>query len=156
MKHIFYDNFIHYCREKGESASYACSQIGMSNATASQWKKRGTTPKKDLDKIANYFGISVETLLTKPFIVGDTYQNDSYESTMEKLAELKKQISETREQLGVYETSSGEPIFISYTGNGGTSKTSRYKDLLLKIVDALDEKGCKMLIEAYAEGSSEE
>lgn len=95
--------------------------------------------------------------MTDPYVIDEAYSVSRHESSRDKLANLRKQIEEVRGQLDDIETTTTvNGVLVSYTGNGGTSKTSRYKDLLLKIVDALDEKGCKMLIEAYAEGSSEE
>lgn len=62
---MFYDNFKAWCTKKGETPTWVGENVlGVSSAAVAQWKKRGTTPKYDtLQKIAEYFGITVDTLL---------------------------------------------------------------------------------------------
>lgn len=62
---MFYDRFKELCDAKGVSCNKAAVQIGLSNATPTTWKKRGLTPKGDtLSKIADYFGVTTDYLLT--------------------------------------------------------------------------------------------
>lgn len=62
---MFYDRFKALCDAKGVSCNKAAVQIGLSNATPTTWKKRGLTPKGDtLSKIADYFGVTTDYLLT--------------------------------------------------------------------------------------------
>jgi transcriptional regulator with XRE-family HTH domain len=62
---MFYDRFKQLCDEKGISCNKAALEIGLSNATPTKWKKTGATPGgKTLDKIAAYFNVSVDYLLT--------------------------------------------------------------------------------------------
>lgn len=61
---MFYDNYASRCREKGISPSKAAEEIGINKASVSNWKKNGYTPRAEiLQRIANYFDISVGTLL---------------------------------------------------------------------------------------------
>lgn len=61
---MFYDVFKRLCDEKGISCNRAATEIGLSNATATKWKKTGATPSGDtLSKIADYFDVSVDYLL---------------------------------------------------------------------------------------------
>lgn len=62
---MFYDNFKAWCTKKGETPTWVGENVlGISSAAVAQWKKRGTTPKYDtLQKIAEHFGITVDTLL---------------------------------------------------------------------------------------------
>lgn len=56
---IFYDE----CQRQGTSPNAVCDAIGLSNSTATGWKK-GTMPKGDvLAKIADYLNVSVDYLL---------------------------------------------------------------------------------------------
>lgn len=42
-----------------------CKDLGISQGTVSNWKKRDSTPSGDLlSKMANYFDVSIEFLLT--------------------------------------------------------------------------------------------
>lgn len=60
---MFYDRFIELCTKKGVSPSTAAKEIGLSNSIITYWK-RGATPKADtVQKIANYFSVSVDSLL---------------------------------------------------------------------------------------------
>lgn len=61
---MFLENFEKLCKDKGVSPTGALLEMGMSNATYSNWKKRGSTPQgKNLQKIADYFGVSASFLL---------------------------------------------------------------------------------------------
>ena len=62
---MFYDKFQQLCKAKGVSCHKAALEIGLSNATPTIWKKRGLTPKGEtLSLIADYFGVTVDSLLT--------------------------------------------------------------------------------------------
>lgn len=62
---MFYDKFKYLCEKRGVSPAKAAYEIGFSNATPTTWKKRGLTPKGDsLQKIAGYFNVSIEYLLS--------------------------------------------------------------------------------------------
>lgn len=64
---MFYDRFKELCDKRGISCNRAAIEMGLSNATPSQWKKKGLTPKADtLAIIANYFNVSVDYLLEEP------------------------------------------------------------------------------------------
>lgn len=61
---MFYDVFKRLCDEKGVSCNRAATEMGLSNATATKWKKTGATPSGDtLSKIAVYFDVSIDDLL---------------------------------------------------------------------------------------------
>jgi transcriptional regulator with XRE-family HTH domain len=61
---VFYDVFKRLCDEKGVSCNRAATEMGLSNATATKWKKTGATPSGDtLSKIAVYFDVSIDDLL---------------------------------------------------------------------------------------------
>lgn len=63
---MFYDRFKQLCERKGVSCNKAALEIGLSNATPTKWKKTGATPVGEtLDKIAAYFGVSVDLLMGK-------------------------------------------------------------------------------------------
>lgn len=75
---MFYDKFCELCVKKGVSPTRAALDIGLSKATPTSWKKKGTTPQAaQLQRIADYFGVSTDYLLgkeeqkEKPLINGD-------------------------------------------------------------------------------------
>ena len=63
---MFFDTFNELCKKKGVSPKAAVTEIGLSNSLATKWKKTAATPQGDtLNRIANYFGVSVDYLLGK-------------------------------------------------------------------------------------------
>ena len=61
---MFYDLFCSLCEQKGVSPTRAALDIGLSKSTPTTWKKKGTTPQAaQLQKIADYFGVTVDYLL---------------------------------------------------------------------------------------------
>lgn len=62
---MFYDKFKSLCDKKGVSPKRAVTEIGLSNSLATKWKKTGATPNSaTLVKIADYFGVTVESLIS--------------------------------------------------------------------------------------------
>lgn len=61
----FYDRFVELCNEKGVAPTRAVLDMGMSKALPATWKNNGSTPQAaQLNKIAAYFGVSADYLLT--------------------------------------------------------------------------------------------
>lgn len=66
---MFYDKYRHLCESRGKSPSRVALELGISKGTVSTWKNLGRTPKTEyLQKIADYFGVSVDQLLSDPDI----------------------------------------------------------------------------------------
>lgn len=62
---MFYDRFLELCEREGVLPSSVARDIGLSNSSATYWK-RGSTPKSDtFQKLADYFGVSVDYLIGK-------------------------------------------------------------------------------------------
>lgn len=63
---MFYDYFDELCKQKGISASKACTDMGLSRAVASKWKSTNTNPSMEtVQKISKYFGVSTDALLMR-------------------------------------------------------------------------------------------
>ena len=60
---MFKQKFIKLCSQKGESPSFVCSKIGISPAAFSQWTDETIPRKVTQQRIADYFGVSVDYLL---------------------------------------------------------------------------------------------
>lgn len=60
---MFYDRFVELCRARGKSPAAVTRELGLNNSSPTAWK-RGATPKGEtLQKLADYFGVSVDYLL---------------------------------------------------------------------------------------------
>ena len=61
---MFWENFSKLCDENGTTPNAVATAVGFSNAICTKWKN-GTVPKgKTLNLLAEYFGVSVDYLLT--------------------------------------------------------------------------------------------
>ena len=61
----FYDIFVSECQKKGVRPSRAAEDCGINRSNVSNWKNNGYTPRGDaLQRIADYFGVSADYLLT--------------------------------------------------------------------------------------------
>lgn len=59
---MFWDNFVILCNKKGKSPNGACAELGFSKNTATKWKHGSVPYDTTLQKIADYFGVTVEYL----------------------------------------------------------------------------------------------
>lgn len=58
----FFDQYTKLCKEQGKSANGAAKEIGLPSSSVTYWK-RGSLPRGEtLEKIAAYFGVSVDYL----------------------------------------------------------------------------------------------
>ncbi len=61
---MFYDLFKSLCENKGVAPTRAALDIGLSKSAPIKWRTTGATPQGEtLNKIADYFGVSVDYLL---------------------------------------------------------------------------------------------
>ena len=62
---MFYDVFLNLCNKVGKSPSAVAVEIGFQKSVVTRWKKNNVTPTDaNLAKIASYFGVTVDYLLT--------------------------------------------------------------------------------------------
>lgn len=60
-----YEIFDKLCKQNGVSPGRVAAATGIARATLSEWKKGTYQPKSEkLQKIADYFGVSIDYLLT--------------------------------------------------------------------------------------------
>lgn len=84
---MFYDNFLRLCNQKGVSPSAAVVEMGFQKSVVTRWKKSIPTDANKL-KIANYFGVSVDELISDTENEEKPLVNEDEELT-EYLDELK-------------------------------------------------------------------
>lgn len=61
---MFYDNFARLSTEAGKTPTAVAKDLGFSSAAASHWKNGKSPTAKTLQKIADYFGVTVNDLLS--------------------------------------------------------------------------------------------
>ena len=62
---MFKKIFIDLCNQKGIAPTVVCKEIGLSNAAFSCWTDESIPRRATLQRIANYFDVSIEYLLGK-------------------------------------------------------------------------------------------
>lgn len=78
---MFWKNFEKLCVFKGISANGVCKDLGFSNATATHWKQGAKPNNSTLKRIADYFGVTPESLVVEneqksPFETDESQIND--------------------------------------------------------------------------------
>lgn len=61
---MFWNKLISLCNEKNISPNKVCAELGYSSAVATKWKNGAIPRSTTLQKIADYFGITVDELLS--------------------------------------------------------------------------------------------
>lgn len=92
----FYKNFLALCAFIRKSPSYVCREIGLSNAAASGWKKGKVPSDVTLEKLADYFGVPVETLTAEQKETAPTVTD---ERDLEMLSLLSRLTPEQKDML---------------------------------------------------------
>ena len=59
---MFKENFTRLCTNRGEYPTQVCVKLGLSASTYTYWKDDSVPRKSTLVKIADYFGVTVESL----------------------------------------------------------------------------------------------
>lgn len=87
---MFWDNFVKLCDEKGEKPNPVAKKLSIASGTITAWKNGGVPSGKSLQKIADYFGVSVDYLLGK---------TDEPSPTKATIIELPNALSEQEQDL---------------------------------------------------------
>lgn len=101
---MFYQIFKDLCIKKGVKPGRAATEIGISRAAVTNWKKNGYSPRHDvLLKIAEYFGVTVSYLLGEDLKEEPSQfneeQNEREELSIEEILERTKRQLESQEGL---------------------------------------------------------
>lgn len=91
-----YEIFEQLCKKFSVTPYRVCKETGLTTATISNWKAGRYTPKADkLQKIADYFGVTIEYLMT-----GENSSEDpSSTLTARDERDIEKILENTRNQL---------------------------------------------------------
>ena len=62
---VFYDVYLSLCKRNSKRPSVVAAELGINKSNVSNWKNNGYTPRGEvLQKIADYFGVTTDYLLT--------------------------------------------------------------------------------------------
>ena len=88
-----YEIFEKLCEENGVTPYRVCKETGITTATISNWKAGRYAPKQDkLQKIADFFGVSIEYLMT-----GEEKDNNNKYYLNEETAEMAQALFENHD-----------------------------------------------------------
>lgn len=82
---MFKTNFINLCNRKGESPSHVCKEVGITPATFSCWTDESVPRKATLMRIADYFGVTVESLTEETVVKTESIAPSTAQKFMESL-----------------------------------------------------------------------
>lgn len=60
---MFYDNYIYLCNRIGKTPSAVALEIGITKPTVNRWKNGSKPTDATAQKVAEYFGVSIDYLL---------------------------------------------------------------------------------------------
>ena len=135
---MFWKKFIFLCESKNKSPSAVCSELGFSTTMATKWKKGSQPRDTSLLKIADYFGVTVDDLLSNKQKINtfvsyssDEKQKEQMRELQERLNEAKmKEIEEPKQQLYALESSRVHmvPLFESVSAGFGALAINDVQD----------------------------
>lgn len=103
---MFYDTFLQLCNSVNKSPSAVVTELGMNKSAVTNWKNRRTPPRDaTLQKIADYFNVSVEYLLTgekkSPDIMSEDEEKDeiTYDDFTYAMYGHSKELTDEQKQL---------------------------------------------------------
>ena len=100
-----YEIFENLCNKNNVTPYRVCKETGLTTATTSNWKAGRYTPKQDkLQKIADYFGVSLEYLTT-----GEEKEGEKYYLN-EETAQVAQEIFENKELRALFDVQRGMAV----------------------------------------------
>ena len=60
---MFSDNYINLCAQRGKHVTTVAEELGYSRTAGKKWAEGSVPRRTTLIKIANYFGVTTETLM---------------------------------------------------------------------------------------------
>ncbi len=105
---VFYDNFIRLCNHESKPPSIVADELGLSRAAVSKWKDGAVPYRATILKIADYFDVDPESLLSEEFDISESKSvgySTFYNNYVRLCAQVKKSPSAVAEEMGFSRTS---------------------------------------------------
>lgn len=96
---MFYFNYVRLCNEKGLSPSAAAENMGFQRSVVTRWSKGSIPRTATLQKIADYFGVSLEELVNEKEKPADQVVDGLTEEEIEYLRWYREKASERDKAL---------------------------------------------------------
>ena len=93
---MFFQNYLRLCNSKNIKPTAAALEMGIAKATVSRWKSGSKRNSATLQKIADYYGVPVETLTEEQKETAPTVTD---ERDLEMLSLLSRLTPEQKEML---------------------------------------------------------
>lgn len=91
---IFYKNYISLCAKANKAPSAVAEDVGLSRTSPNGWKKGKVPRDATLEKIADYFGVTVEALTEKQNNKPATPEGDELTEMQQKAFDMIKQMTD--------------------------------------------------------------
>lgn len=89
---MFWNNFVALCHKKNTNPTATATALGIAIGSITKWKKGAVPRDTTLLKIAEYFGVSPESLVSVP--TGPVYVKQQSEDREQKLLALYDKIED--------------------------------------------------------------
>ncbi len=112
---MFFSKFVKLCSSVGKSPGAVAEEMGINRSTVSCWKSRKSKPTDiSLQKIANYFNVSVDYLLDKETKQGSPAIKSIGERIKARREELNLSQEDLAKRIGYQSRSSINKIELGY------------------------------------------
>lgn len=103
---MFYDKYVRLCNSVGKTPSAVAIEIGIEKSTVTRWKNGKSQTDKNIQKVADYFGVSVEWLKSGSDLEPDikekpTAVNGELDEDLQELIALLNGMSDEKLQMVV-------------------------------------------------------
>lgn len=151
---MFFDMFSALCKKNKVSMSAVARVCGLSNSTTTKWKKGAIPESATLQKIAEYFGVSVDYLLAatpESYLLWTEYKLEEAEKAFAKEVDADKRDEIGAEIDGLRDSLEDQRMAIAMTPKQTTPSDGAEAELdeLLALRQELRERPeLKMLLNA--------
>ena len=92
----FKENFVKICNDKGVSPSKVVEAVGLKRSAYSQWTDESVPRKATLMRIADYFGVTVDYLVS-----GEERTESTLSENEKALLELFRKIPQEKQEMAL-------------------------------------------------------
>lgn len=101
----FYSNYVELCKKDGKSLSSVAEEIGLTRTSAHRWKHGAMPTDITIAKLAEYFGVAVERLITRENT--DSYHTEFYRHFLDLCLKRSKSPSKVAYEIGLSKATVG-------------------------------------------------